>query len=210
MAATEALHQGSRAMGLSWGLAFALGGLGQLLSRLSGLPAVVMLLLAGLCAGSAGLNWIRPQSLGDGLEPLVDLLVSLILFHGGLTLRLTGRDLQSSLLGLVAARLLLVLPAGAFLAHSLAALSWPLSLVYSAIALATGPTVVNPLVQQMRLEPLSAQILVAEGLILEPLAAVAALVLLELALGVSAGWQQAVLRLLLRLAGGCLLGAMAG
>ena len=195
---------------LLWGLAFALGGLAQLLARLSGLPAVVLLLAAGLLAGRAGLGWIQPEMLGGGLEPLVGLLVSLILFHGGLNLRLEGRLLQRSVAQLVGARLLLVLPIGALFAHLGAGLSWPLALVFSAIALATGPTVVTPLVRQIRLESLSAQILVAEGLILEPVAAVAALVLLELALGASVGWQEAGLRLLLRLAGGTALGAATG
>jgi len=195
---------------LLWGLAFALGGLAQLLARLSGLPAVVLLLAAGLLAGRAGLGWIQPETLGGGLKPLVGLLVSLILFHGGLNLRLEGRLLQRSVAQLVGARLLLVLPIGALLAHLGAGLSWPLALVFSAIALATGPTVVTPLVRQIRLESLSAQILVAEGLILEPVAAVAALVLLELALGSSGGWQEAGLRLLLRLAGGTALGAATG
>ncbi|MEB3183306.1 MAG: cation:proton antiporter [Cyanobacteriota bacterium] len=195
---------------LLWGLAFALGGLAQLLARLSGLPAVVLLLAAGLLAGRAGLGWIQPEMLGGGLEPLVGLLVSLILFHGGLNLRLEGRLLQRSVAQLVGARLLLVLPIGALFAHLGAGLSWPLALVFSAIALATGPTVVTPLVRQIRLESLSAQILVAEGLILEPVAAVAALVLLELALGASGGWQEAGLRLLLRLAGGTALGAATG
>ncbi|MFM8604073.1 MAG: cation:proton antiporter [Cyanobium sp.] len=195
---------------LLWGLAFALGGLAQLLARLSGLPAVVLLLAAGLLVGRAGLGWIQPELLGGGLEPLVGLLVSLILFHGGLNLRLEGRLLQRSVAQLVGARLLLVLPIGALFAHLGAGLSWPLALVFSAIALATGPTVVTPLVRQIRLESLSAQILVAEGLILEPVAAVAALVLLELALGASGGWREAGLRLLLRLAGGTGLGAATG
>jgi NhaP-type Na+/H+ or K+/H+ antiporter len=168
---------------LVWGLSFAMGALAQLLARLSGLPGVVLLLLAGLLAGKAGLGWIQTERLGEGLEPVVGLLVSLILFHGGLNLRLAGRELQRSVVQLVVARLLLVLPMGALFAHSLAGLPWSLALVFSAIVLATGPTVVTPLVRQMRLEANSAQILVAEGLILEPLAAVLAVVLLELALG---------------------------
>ncbi|MEB3255327.1 MAG: cation:proton antiporter [Synechococcaceae cyanobacterium] len=195
---------------LIWGLAFALGAGAQLLARLSGLPAVVLLLGVGLLAGRAGLGWIQPDGLGDGLEPLVGLLVSLVLFHGGLNLHLAGRDLQRSVVQLVLARLLLALPGVALLAHLWAGLSWPLALVFSAIVLSTGPTVITPLVRQMRLEPLSAGLLEAEGLILEPLAAVAALVLLELALGAPGGWQEAGTRLLLRFAGGVGLGGAAG
>jgi NhaP-type Na+/H+ or K+/H+ antiporter len=48
-------------------------------------------------------------------------------------------------------RSLLRLAGDAFLAHAVAGLSWPLALIFGAIALATGPTVVSPLVQRMRL-----------------------------------------------------------
>ncbi|MFN9692858.1 MAG: cation:proton antiporter [Synechococcaceae cyanobacterium] len=195
---------------LIWGLAFSLGAVSQLLARLSGLPAVVLLLVSGLVAGRAGLGWIQPEQLGEGLEPLVGLLVSLILFHGGLNLHLAGRVLQRSVVHLVLARLLLALPMVAWLAHRLAGLDLPLAVVFSAIVLSTGPTVITPLVRQMRLEPLSSQMLEAEGLILEPLAAVAALVLLELALGAPGGWREAGIRLLLRFCGGIGLGAAAG
>ncbi|MEB3194266.1 MAG: cation:proton antiporter [Cyanobacteriota bacterium] len=195
---------------LVWGLSFAMGALAQLLARLSGLPGVVLLLVAGLLAGKAGLGWIQTERLGEGLEPVVGLLVSLILFHGGLNLRLAGRELQRSVVQLVVARLLLVFPMGALFAHALAGLPWSLALVFSAIVLATGPTVVTPLVRQMRLEANSARILVAEGLILEPLAAVLALVLLELALGTSGNWQEAAQRLLVRLGGGVVLGGTVG
>jgi NhaP-type Na+/H+ or K+/H+ antiporter len=195
---------------LIWGLAFSLGAASQLLARLSGLPAVVLLLISGLVAGRAGLGWIQPEQLGEGLEPLVGLLVSLILFHGGLNLHLAGRVLQRSVVQLVLARLLLALPVVAWLAHRLAGLDLPVAVVFSAIVLSTGPTVISPLVRQMRLEPLSSKMLEAEGLILEPLAAVAALVLLELALGAPGGWREAGARLLLRFAGGVGLGAGAG
>jgi len=195
---------------LVWGLSFAMGALAQLLARLSGLPGVVLLLLAGLLAGKAGLGWIQTERLGEGLEPVVGLLVSLILFHGGLNLRLAGQELQRSVVQLVVARLLLVLPMGAWFAQALAGLPWSLALVFSAIILATGPTVVTPLVRQMRLETNSAQILVAEGLILEPLAAVLAVVLLELALGSTGDWREAGLRLLVRLGGGVVLGGTMG
>ncbi len=195
---------------LIWGLAFALGAAAQLLARLSGLPAVVLLLAVGLLAGRAGLGWIQPEQLGEGLEPLVGLMVSLVLFHGGLKLHLAGRDLQRSVVQLVLVRLLLALPMVALLAHLWAGLSWPLALVFSAIVLSTGPTVIEPLVRQMRLEPLSAGMLQAEGLILEPVAAVTALVLLELVLGATTGWREAGTHLLLRLGGGVALGGAAG
>ena len=182
----------------------------RLLARLSGLPAVVLLLGVGLLIGRAGLDLVQPESLGRGLEPVVALLVSLVLFDGGLQLRLAGRELQRAVVQLVLVRAVLGLVGGACLAHGLAGLPWPLAWVFGAIALATGPTVITPMVQQMRLQPGLARLLEAEGLILEPAAAVLALLLLQLALGDLHRWQDVAALLLLRLGGGALIGAATG
>jgi NhaP-type Na+/H+ or K+/H+ antiporter len=66
------------------------------------------------------------------------------------------------------------------------------------------------MVKQMRLQSGLARVLDAEGLILEPTAAVLALLLLQLALGDLANWQDVASLLVLRLGGGALLGALAG
>ncbi|WP_398318055.1 cation:proton antiporter [Vulcanococcus sp.] len=182
----------------------------RLLARLSGLPAVVLLLGVGLLIGRAGLDLVQPESLGRGLEPVVALLVSLVLFDGGLQLRLAGRELQRAVVQLVLVRAVLGLVGGTCLAHGLAGLAWPLAWVFGAIALATGPTVITPMVQQMRLQPALARLLEAEGLILEPAAAVLALLLLQLALGDLHRWQDVAALLLLRLGGGALIGAATG
>ena len=195
---------------LLWGEAFFAGSIAQLLARLSGLPAVVLLLGVGLLIGRAGLDLVQPEALGRGLEPLVGLLVSLVLFDGGLNLRLAGRDLQRTVIQLVLVRGVLGLAGGAFLAHVLAGLSWPLAWVFGAIALATGPTVVTPMVQQMRLLPGLGQVLEAEGLILEPAGAVLALLLLQLALGDLDSWGDVAVLLLVRLGGGVLIGSLGG
>jgi NhaP-type Na+/H+ or K+/H+ antiporter len=197
-------------LALVWGIAFFGGSLGQWLSRVSALPAVVWLLAIGLLIGQAGLELIRPEDLGQGLEPLVGLLVSLVLFDGGLNLRLAGRDLQRSVIQLVVIRAVLGLAGGAALAHLAAGLTWPLALVFGAIALATGPTVVNALVRQMRLPPFLSQVLEAEGLLLEPFSAVLALLLLQSAMGDVANWQELAQRLVMRFGGGVAAGAVAG
>ncbi|MFN9624525.1 MAG: sodium:proton antiporter [Cyanobacteriota bacterium] len=200
---------GSDRLALLWGIAFFGGSLGQGLSRLSGLPAVVWLLGIGLLIGQAGLQWIRPEDLGQGLEPVVGLLVSLVLFDGGLNLRLAGRDLQRSVVQLVLIRAVLGLAGGTAVAHLAAGLSWPLALVFGAIALATGPTVVNSLVRQMRLPPFLRQVLEAEGLLLEPFSAVLALLLLQSALGDVTSWPALTKPLVAQFGGGVAAGALA-
>ena len=195
---------------LTWSVAFLAGSCAQLLARFFRLPAVVLLLAVGLLIGRAGFDLVRPEALGEGLAPLIGLLVSLVLFDGGLNLRLAGREQQRSALQLVLVRSALGLASAALFAHWLAGLSWTLAWVFGAIVLATGPTVVTPMVRQMRLRTGLGQLLEAEGLLLEPFSAVLALLLLQLGLGDLSGWQDLASTLLLRLVGGITLGAGAG
>ncbi len=197
-------------LGLLWGVTIASGASAQLIARLTSLPGVVMLLASGLIVGRAGFHWIEPLDLGSGLGTVVGLLVSLVLFDGGLNLRLPGGELKNAVLRIVLVRFVVALIAGLIAAHWLAGLNWPLAAVFSAIVLATGPTVVNPLVQQMRLRPPLGELLEGEGLVLEPIGAVLALMLLELVLGDLQSWQGVAQGLVLRLGFGLLVGALSG
>jgi NhaP-type Na+/H+ or K+/H+ antiporter len=153
---------------------------------------------------------VEPLDLGPGLGTVVGLLVSLVLFDGGLNLRLPGDTIRATVQRIAILRLLISLGAGLAAAHWLAGLSWSVAAVFSAIVLATGPTVVTPLVRQIRLAPPLGDVLEAEGLVLEPVGAVLALRLLELVLGNLHGWRELVLGLLERLGGGVLIGAGVG
>ena len=197
-------------LSLLWGITMASGATAQLLARLTSLPGVVLLLASGLVVGRAGFHWVEPLDLGSGLGTVVGLLVSLVLFDGGLNLRLPGGEMKTAVLRIVAVRLLVALGGGLLAAHWLAGLNWSLAAVYSAIVLATGPTVVTPLVQQMRLEAPLGDVLEGEGLVLEPIGAVLALMLLELVLGDRSGWTGVAEGLVLRLGFGLAMGALSG
>ena len=197
-------------LGLLWGVTVFSGAAARLLAATSGLPGVVLLLLSGLLIGRSGLGWVEPLDLGSGLGTVVGLLVSLVLFDGGLNLRLPGDTIKATVQRIAALRLLISLGGGMLAAHWLAGLSWSLAAVFSAIVLATGSTVVTPLVRQIRLAPPLGEVLEAEGLVLEPIGAVLALLLLELALGNLHGWREVMLGLLYRLGGGVLIGASVG
>ena len=197
-------------LGLLWGVTVFSGASARLLAAITGWPGVVLLLLSGLLIGRSGLGWVEPLDLGSGLGTVVGLLVSLVLFDGGLNLRLPGDTIKATVQRIAALRLLISLGGGLLAAHWLAGLSWSLAAVFSAIVLATGPTVVTPLVRQIRLSPPLGEVLEAEGLVLEPIGAVLALLLLELSLGNLHGWREVMLGLLYRLGGGVLIGGSVG
>ncbi|QNI99524.1 Na+/H+ antiporter/ CPA1 family [Synechococcus sp. A15-62] len=197
-------------LGLLWGVTVSSGAAARFLAAKSEFPGVVLLLLSGLLIGRSGLGWVEPLDLGSGLGTVVGLLVSLVLFDGGLNLRLPGDTIKATVQRIAVLRLLISLGGGLLAAHWLAGLSWSLAAVFSAIVLATGPTVVTPLVRQIRLAPPLGEVLEAEGLVLEPIGAVLALLLLELVLGNLHGWREVMLGLLYRLGGGVLIGASVG
>ncbi len=197
-------------LGLLWGITVFAGACARLISSISGFPSVVILLLSGLFIGRSGLGLVEPLDLGQGLETIVGLLVCLVLFEGGLNLKLPEGSIRNTVLKISLIRLFISLSAGIFIAHWLAGLSWPVAGVYSAIVLATGPTVVSPLVDQIKLVSPLSEVLKAEGLVLEPIGAVLALLLLELILGDLHGIKEVFIALMQRLGGGVLIGVSSG
>ena len=197
-------------LGLLWGITVFAGACARLFSSFTGFPSVVILLLSGLFIGRSGLGLVEPLDLGEGLETIVGLLVCLVLFEGGLNLKLPEGNIRNTVLKISLVRLLISLSAGIFIAHWLAGLSWQVAGIYSAIVLATGPTVVSPLVEQIKLASPISEVLKAEGLLLEPIGAVLALLLLELTLGDLRGINEVFIALMQRLGGGVLIGLSAG
>jgi len=197
-------------LGLLWGITVFAGACARLFSSFTGFPSVVILLLSGLLIGRSGFGLVEPLDLGQGLETIVGLLVCLVLFEGGLNLKLPEGNIRNTVLKISLVRLFISLSAGIFIAHWLAGLSWQVAGVYSAIVLATGPTVVSPLVEQIKLASPLSEVLKAEGLLLEPIGAVLALLLLELTLGDLRGINDVFIALMQRLGGGVLIGLSAG
>ena len=197
-------------LGLLWGITVFAGACARLFSSFTGFPSVVILLLSGLLIGRSGLGLVEPLDLGQGLETIVGLLVCLVLFEGGLNLKLPEGNIRNTVLKISLVRLFISLSAGIFIAHWLAGISWQVAGIYSAIVLATGPTVVSPLVEQIKLASPLSEVLKAEGLLLEPIGAVLALLLLELTLGDLRGINDVFIALMQRLGGGVLIGLSAG
>lgn len=154
---------------------------------------------------------IRPERL---LFPLVSLAVAVILFEGGMTLKLSelreaGRPvLQLCTLGALIAWALTCIAAKATLG-----LTWRTSLLLGAILVVTGPTVIAPLLRHVRPVKRVGSVAKWEGIVIDPIGAVlAVLVFTAVAATGTAGETAAYVALALTktiLVGG-LLGAIAG
>ncbi len=168
---------------LSFALALLAGMVAQALARHLRLPGIVLLLLAGVALGPDGLGWVEPRSLGDGLFTIVDFAVAIILFEGGLNLEMSRlRRSGQAIRRLITLGALVTLAGGAVAAHLF--LDWePMkSLLFGGLVIVTGPTVVGPLVSELRLRPKVATVLEAEGVLIDPIGAILSVVILKLAL----------------------------
>ncbi|WP_106477176.1 cation:proton antiporter [Phytohalomonas tamaricis] len=144
------------------------------------LPAILPLLVVGIIAGPAT-GWLQPDALfGNLLFPLVSLSVAVILFEGSLTLNfndLRGHGHTVSRLVTTGAVLTGVLTA--FAAHWILSVSWEISAVLGALLVVTGPTVVIPLLQTLRAQGNLSQILRWEGILIDPVGALFAVLVYE-------------------------------
>lgn len=164
-------------------LALAAGVLGQSVAKHLRIPGIVILLGLGVGLGPDGLRWVDPSTLGDGLFDIVELAVAIILFEGGLNLELSRLvRSQTAIRRLVTWGALLTGVGATFAAHELLDWSWMLSALFGSLVTVTGPTVVGPLVREMRLRPRLATVLEAEGVLIDPVGAILAVLVLEVAL----------------------------
>ncbi|MDR7898384.1 cation:proton antiporter [Thermosynechococcus sp. JY1334] len=176
------------------------------------LPSIVLLLLAGILSGPSGLGLVHPEVLGEGLEVLVPLCVALILFEGGLSLDLSraDQDITGSLWKLVTLGGLVTFVAGAMAAHWIGEFPWQLAFLYASVVVVTGPTVVGPLLRQVGVEHKLAVILEGEGVLIDPIGAILAVMVLNVVLNQDLGMGAIALGIIQRLAVGALIGGIGG
>lgn len=139
------------------------------------MPAIVLLAAVGLIAGP-GLDLLHPgEVFGDYLRPVVSLCVAIILFEGGLSLQLSElKDAAKGVRRLVYAGAPLGWAFSSLCAHYIGGLGWPVSLVFGAIMVVTGPTVIMPLLRQAALNRRTASYLKWEGIVNDPIGALLA------------------------------------
>jgi NhaP-type Na+/H+ or K+/H+ antiporter len=164
----------------------ALAGIGliaivsQWLSWWLKLPAILFLLLAGIVAGPVT-GWLDPNALfGDLLFPMVSLSVAVILFEGSLTLKLDQiRGLQRVVRNLVSIGILVTWAITTIASYLLLDIGWQLALLFGAVTVVTGPTVIIPMLRTVRPNARIANILRWEGIVIDPIGALLAVLVFE-------------------------------
>ncbi len=169
--------------GLAIALALLAGLVAQAAAHHLRIPGIVLLLGTGALLGPDAMNLIHPDAVRFALPHLVSFAVAVILFEGGLNLEIRRLRRASA----VIQRLITIGSAVTFAGATLAArilLDWPwrTSFLFGALVIVTGPTVVAPLVRRIRLQKHLRTILEGEGVLIDPVGAIFAVVLLDVLL----------------------------
>ena len=167
-------------VGLLFALILVLGISAQWLAWWLKLPSILFLLCFGIIAGPVS-GVLDPDALfGDLLFPIVSIGVSIVLFEGALTLKFSDISGHGRVVtGLVSWGALMswgLISAGCWWVTDLSPL---LSLMFGALVVVTGPTVVSPLLRIVKPTPAVSNILSWEGILIDPIGALLAVLVFE-------------------------------
>ena len=158
------------------------------------IPSILPLILIGLFVGPIstlfsedGTKWIEPVWNGmEGLFPrerlfnFVSLAIGIILFEGGLTLKKDEiLNVGNSIMRLISIGSLVTFIGGGIAAHYIFGLSWQISLLFSALIIVTGPTVIGPILRNIPLKKDVSAVLKWEGILIDPIGALVAVLVYE-------------------------------
>lgn len=169
------------------GLVVATVGANWVASRLR-IPSILPLLGFGLLVGPV-LGWVDPDGLiGELLAPAVALAVGIILFEGGLSLRIREVEGRQRVIWLlVTVGVIITWVVGAAATFYFTDLSVGVSLLVGAILVVSGPTVVGPMLQSVRPTRGVSSVLKWESIFIDPIGAMVAVLTFDALLAGSSG-----------------------
>ena len=158
------------------------------------IPAILPLILIGLAVGPLatqftedGSKFIEPiwngtRGLfpGESLYYFVSLSIGIILFEGGLTLK-RGEimNVGNIIVKLISIAVIITFIGAGIAVHFIFGLSWKISLLFSALIIVTGPTVITPILRNIPLKRDISAILKWEGILIDPIGALFAVLVFE-------------------------------
>ncbi|MBU6363991.1 MAG: cation:proton antiporter [Acidobacteria bacterium] len=145
------------------------------------IPSLVLLLPAGFVLGILVPGANAFGILGPAFGPIVDIVVAIILFQGGMELSMRNMSTSDGNTGL---RLVwiggpITWAAATVLIALIIGLPFEIALLAGAILSVSGPTVVNPLLDVVRPHKRLRNVLIEEGTVLDPLGALVAVIVFQ-------------------------------
>ncbi len=197
-----------------------LGIIAQWLAWKTGVPAILPLIIIGLLVGPVsaywldGIKWIEPiydpdvilhRGHGDHVETIhghglfpgkslfyfVSLAIGVILFEGGLTLKMKEirGGIAPVILKLISIGSVVSFIGGGLAAHYVLGLSWSLAFLFGGLIIVTGPTVIAPILRNVPLSKNVANVLKWEGILIDPVGALVAVLVYEFIMAGESGQE---------------------
>ena len=152
----------------------------QLLAHRLRIPSVVFYLLIGVVLGPEVLGIVTLETFGDGLETIVGISVAIIVFEGAFALRLERvRKASRTSIRLVTISAVVMFAGTTGAVRLLLGTEWEIALLIGALLVATGPTVITPILDVVRVRDHVATALETEGIVNDVTAAIVAVVIFE-------------------------------
>ncbi|WP_423751373.1 cation:proton antiporter [Salinirarus marinus] len=189
-----------------------LGVASQLLADRLEIPSVLFLILAGIAVGPEGLDVVGLDAFG-GPEPLsaiVGLSVAIIIFEGAFHLKLSKlRQTPREAFRLVTLGAGISLVGTALAVRFALGASWELSFLVGSLLIATGPTVITPILNVVPVRDRVAAALETEGIVNDVTAAILAVAVFEGVVASGIGIPALLQAFVSRLGVGVLVGTVA-
>ncbi|MDD5093666.1 MAG: sodium:proton antiporter [Dehalococcoidia bacterium] len=144
------------------------------------LPSILLMLIFGIFAGPVT-GFIDPDEIfGDLLLPIISISVAIILFEGGLSLKISDlRESRICIRNLITVGALITWMIGSVGAHLTLNMDWDISVLLGAILVVTGPTVISPLLRHVRPIGRTGPVLKWEGIMIDPIGALLAVLVFQ-------------------------------
>ena len=156
------------------------GVVAQILSDRFRIPSVVFLLASGVILGPEVLGIVGPDSFGNALSAIVGLSVAIIVFEGAFHLRIDRlREAPAATFKLVTVGAIIALVGTTAAVHYALGVGWLVSALIGALLVATGPTVIAPILEVVPVRSRVGTALETEGIVNDVTAAILAVVIFE-------------------------------
>lgn len=186
-----------------------LGVISQVLADRFRVPSVLFLIITGIVVGPEVLGIVSLSSFGGSLPVIVGLSVAIIMFEAAFHLRLEKfQEARSTTVRLVTIGAVIALIGTALAVRMFLGADWGLSFLIGALLVATGPTVITPILQIVPVRDRVAAALELEGVTNDVTAAILAIAVFEFVIAPSEGIAPILIAFAERFVLGLLVGAI--
>lgn len=152
----------------------------HMLGKMLKIPSIVFLLTAGVILGPEVTGIIQAESFGGGIELLVSFSVAIIVFDGGLDIDIRQiRKFHKGIINLVTTGVLITTLLTSAAAYYILDIPFNIALLFGALVSATGPSVITPIIRQIRVNNRVASILQAESVLNDGVSVILAALVFE-------------------------------